>query len=138
MFWYQVSFLDTNLNKFLSGIKNIILKKGLDYAPVRFRNELPSSISEHPSFTPKFLRKPPKSNLSWELFLSWIENKLFEVCKSNFHSKITTAGTKYKYNGKSANIRLFLFWYEAIFVLILIFYTKKSCQVWKIKFWKKS
>ena len=136
MFWCQVSFFDTNLNKFLSGMKNKILKKGLDYAPVRFRNEL-TSFSEHPSFTPKFLRKLPKSNLSWILFLSRIEKELFEVCKSNFHSKITKAGTKYKYNGKSSNIRLFLFWYEVIFVLILIFYTKSSCQVWKIKFWKK-
>ena len=63
-------------------MKNKILKKELDYAPVRFRNELNSSFSERLSLAPKSLRKPPKSNLSWELFLSRIEKELLEVCKS--------------------------------------------------------
>ena len=64
-------------------MKNKILKKELDYAPVRFRNELNSSFSERPSLAPKSLRKPPKGNLSWELFLSRIEKELLEVCKSS-------------------------------------------------------
>ena len=46
-----------------------------------FRNEPSGNFSERPAFSPKSLWKPPLGHPNLELFLSQVENELFEITK---------------------------------------------------------
>ena len=46
-----------------------------------FRNELSDNFSERPAFLPKSSWKPPVDHPNLEVFLSQVENRLFEITK---------------------------------------------------------
>ena len=46
-----------------------------------FRNELSDNFSERPVFLPKSSWKPPVDHPNLEVFLSQVENRLFEITK---------------------------------------------------------
>ena len=92
-------------NKVLTEEEIKVLEKGLDFAPIQrkvnepelrqdfenfcrrmrikwhFRNEPSDNFSERPAFSPKSLWKPPLGHPNLEVFLSQVENELFEITK---------------------------------------------------------
>ena len=46
-----------------------------------FQSEPSDNFSERPAFSPKSLWKPPLGHLNLEVFLSQVENELFEITK---------------------------------------------------------
>ena len=92
-------------NKVLTEGEIKALEKGLDFAPIQrkvnepelrqdfenfcrrmrikwhFRNEPSDNFSERPAFSPKSSWKPPLGHPNLEVFLSQVENELFEITK---------------------------------------------------------
>ena len=92
-------------NKVLTEDEIKVLEKGLDFAPIQrkvnepelrqdfenfcrrmrikwhFRNEPSDNFSERPAFSPKSSWKPPLGHPNLEVFLSQVENELFEITK---------------------------------------------------------
>ena len=92
-------------NKVLTEDEIKVLEKGLDFALIQrkvnepelrqdfekfcrrmrikwhFRNEPSGNFSERPAFSPKSSWKPPLGHPNLEVFLSQVENKLFEITK---------------------------------------------------------
>ena len=90
-------------NKVLTEDEIKVLEKGLDFSPIQkkvnkpklrqyfetfcrrmrikwhFRNEPSDNFSERPAFSPKSLWKPRLGHVNFEVFLSQVENKLFEI-----------------------------------------------------------
>ena len=103
-------------NKVLTEDEIKVLEKGLDFAPIQrkvnepelrqdfenfcrhmrikwhFRNEPSDNFSERPAFSPESSWKPPLGHPNLEMFLSQVENELYEMtkeptCYSNFSHK---------------------------------------------------
>ena len=92
-------------NKVLTEDEIKVLEKGLDFAPIQrkvnepelrqdfesfcrrmrikwhFRNESSYNFSERAAFSPKSSWKPPLGHPNLEVFLSQVENELFEITK---------------------------------------------------------
>ena len=66
----------TNLN--LGKTENFCRRMRIKW---HFGNEPPDNISERPAFSPKSLWKPPLGHPNLEVFLSQVENELFEITK---------------------------------------------------------
>ena len=102
-FWSDTVF---NLsNNVLTEDEIKVLEKGLDFAPIQrkvnepelrqdfenfcrrmkikwhFQNEPSDNFSEKPTFSPKSSWKPPLRHPNFEVFLSQVENELFEIIK---------------------------------------------------------